>query len=237
MMLLYCCLYLIAVTETVLSFSPTSQTRHHNALSIRSSLNVFAIPVNDIDIANINLPIVGDVINEISNETEGSNSIPRGYHNARVLLVGDGDLSFAAALSGLKICKSLTATTWDSKERLAKSFPRAEENIRLIEEGGDKVQYEVDATRLKDSVKEGDIFDTIAWNFPHIAGKQNIKRNRELVQNFLVSAFSILKGDGIVKISLCDGQSGTKAADMDDWNFSWKLVDQVREIVYIIWEL
>lgn len=224
----------MAVSEIVFSFSPISQTRHHKALSLRSPLCNFATPVNDIDIANINVPIVGDVINEISDETEGGNSIPRGYHNARVLLVGDGDLSFAAALSGLKICKSLMATTWDSKERLAKSFPRAEENIQLIEEGGDKVHYEVDATRLKDSIKEGDIFDTIAWNFPHIAGKQNIKRNRELIQNFLVSAFSILKADGMVKISLCDGQSGTKAADMDDWNFSWKLVDQVREIGYTI---
>jgi hypothetical protein len=151
--------------------------------------------------------------------------------------VGDGDLSFAAALSGLKICRSLTATTWDSKERLAKSFLRAEDNIRLIEERGDKVQYEVDATRLKDSIQEGENFDTIAWNFPHIAGKQNIKRNRELVQNFLVSAFSILKGDGMVKISLCDGQSGTKATDMDDWNFSWKLVDQVAEAGCLLTEI
>ena len=32
-------------------------------------------------------------------------SIPRGYHNASVLLVGDGDLSFASALSSLKVCR------------------------------------------------------------------------------------------------------------------------------------
>ena len=36
---------------------------------------------------------------------ETSQPIPQGYKNARVLLVGDGDLSFAAALSSLKICK------------------------------------------------------------------------------------------------------------------------------------
>ena len=34
-------------------------------------------------------------------------------------------------------------------------------------------------------------FDTIAWNFPHIPGKQNIKRNRELIQNFMMSAFTL----------------------------------------------
>jgi hypothetical protein len=85
MMILYCCLYLIAVTETVLSFSPTSQTSHHNALSLRSSLNVFAIPavVSDVDTENTNLPIADDVINDVSNESDVDSSIPRGYHNAR----------------------------------------------------------------------------------------------------------------------------------------------------------
>ena len=33
-----------------------------------------------------------------------------------------------------------------------------------------------------------------------------------------------------MKISLCVGQSGTRAADMDDWNFSWKLVHQAAEV-------
>ena len=37
--------------------------------------------------------------------SESLKSIPRGYHNASVLLVGDGDLSFASALSSLKVCR------------------------------------------------------------------------------------------------------------------------------------
>lgn len=37
-------------------------------------------------------------------------------------------------------------------------------------------------------------------------------------------------GKGTVKIALCDGQSGTKALSMDDWNFSWKLVHQAAEV-------
>ena len=36
--------------------------------------------------------------------SEVSSRLPKGYDNARVLLVGDGDLSFAAALSTLKVC-------------------------------------------------------------------------------------------------------------------------------------
>jgi hypothetical protein len=44
------------------------------------------------------------VINTAS-PSEASQPIPQGYKDARVLLVGDGDLSFAAALSSLKICK------------------------------------------------------------------------------------------------------------------------------------
>jgi hypothetical protein len=34
----------------------------------------------------------------------------------------------------------------------------------------------------------------------------------------------------MVKIALCEGQSGTKAMNMDDWNFSWKLVHQASEV-------
>lgn len=34
----------------------------------------------------------------------------------------------------------------------------------------------------------------------------------------------------MVKIALCEGQSGTKAKNMDDWNFSWKLVHQASEV-------
>jgi hypothetical protein len=40
-----------------------------------------------------------------AHSSEILNSIPRGYHNASVLLVGDGDLSFASALSNLKVCR------------------------------------------------------------------------------------------------------------------------------------
>ena len=47
---------------------------------------------------------VSGVINTAS-PSEASQPIPQGYKDARVLLVGDGDLSFAAALSSLKICK------------------------------------------------------------------------------------------------------------------------------------
>jgi thioredoxin reductase len=37
-----------------------------------------------------------------------NNFIPKGYNNKRVLLVGDGDLSFAAALSSLKVSSRVT---------------------------------------------------------------------------------------------------------------------------------
>lgn len=43
---------------------------------------------------------------------ETSQPIPQGYKDARVLLVGDGDLSFAAALSSLKICRRWLITAY-----------------------------------------------------------------------------------------------------------------------------
>jgi hypothetical protein len=98
--------------------------------------------------------------------------------------------------------------------------------VKSIKSNGDNVEYGVDATKL--CYARG-TFDTILWNFPHIAGKQNIRKNRTLLQNFLLSAATVLDTDGCVKVALCEGQSGTNAGNVDDWNHSWKLVHQAAE--------
>ena len=54
--------------------------------------------------------------------SQGSCNIPRGYKDARVLLVGDGDLSFAAALSTLKVCRRLVRSQYIRSSSLNSSF-------------------------------------------------------------------------------------------------------------------
>jgi hypothetical protein len=99
------------------------------------------------------------------------------YNDKRVLVVGDGDLSFSLSLCQYGKCKELIATTWDDETRLFKSFNNAKDNVNNILKNGGKVNYGIDATKLPDYYKQNN-FDIVVWNFPHVPGKANIKRNR-----------------------------------------------------------
>ena len=148
------------------------------------------------------------------------NHIVEKFKNKDVLIVGDGDFSFANALSNMKITSSLTASTKDNQDRLYKSFVNSQKNVESIIANGDDVLYGVDATNITIS-KE---YDIVLWNFPHIVGKQNIKYNRLLIRSFLNSTGhnnNLLRINGSILISLCEGQSGTKAMNQEEWNHSW----------------
>lgn len=147
-----------------------------------------------------------------------------------VLLVGEGDFGFSSALSKMRICQSIVASTMDSQEYLFSSFLASKQNVQDSISHGTRVQYGVDGTKLHNNNEK---FDVVLWNFPHIKGKQNIKWNRELLVNFLSSARSCLSVDGIVKVSLCRGQSGLSVRSVEEWNKSWKLAP-AGKIVHIV---
>jgi Domain of unknown function (DUF2431). len=51
-------------------------------------------------------------------------------------------------------------------------------NIQRIRQNGHDLMFEVDATKLQDSLGSDVMLDRIQWNFPHWRGKNNHKRNR-----------------------------------------------------------
>jgi len=110
----------------------------------------------------------------------------------------------------------------DTEEYLFRSFPDSRKNVDASKARGTLVKHCVDATELHVH-GGGEKYDVILWNFPHIKGKQNIRWNRELLVKFLSSARCALQNNGLMKVSLCKGQSGLDAGNIDEWNKSWKL--------------
>jgi hypothetical protein len=147
------------------------------------------------------------------------------FEDKKVLVVGDGDFSFSRALANTQCCKSLYTSTLEGRTDLLKYYEASKAHIEEIEQLGGKVLFNIDATKI-DLTEQ---FDLIAWNFPHIAGKQNIRYNRQLLRQFLSHAATKLTSRGQIFLSLCEKQSGHDAQTKDDWNFSWKLLEQSSE--------
>lgn len=99
--------------------------------------------------------------------------------NDRILLVGEGDFSFARSLLETHGCASLIATSFDKQSALQSKYPQSTSNVRALEEEeGCQVLFGVDATKLGRSgeldgggkeVRKGN-FDRVVFNFPHVGG-------------------------------------------------------------------
>ena len=93
----------------------------------------------------------------------------------RILLIGEGDLSFARSLVEYHNCENVTATVYESIEELEGKYPYVGENITMVEDLGARVVYGVDATKTKGKAGLGGVgigtVDRIFFNFPHVGGK------------------------------------------------------------------
>ena len=91
----------------------------------------------------------------------------------RVLLLGEGDFSFGAALATLwgGQCEQLVATTLESEASVL-AEGEAADNVEMIRAGGGRVLFGIDATSLCTSaplaVKRR--FDRVVFNFPLASG-------------------------------------------------------------------
>ncbi|KAB1254941.1 Ferredoxin-fold anticodon-binding domain-containing protein 1 [Camelus dromedarius] len=144
----------------------------------------------------------------------------------RLLLVGEGNFSFAAALSEtLDPSTRLTATCLQRPADLAGSR-LVRENLQRLRERGTEVRFGVDCTQLADAFELHDReFDRIYFNFPHCGRKAGVAKNRELLAKFFQSCADVLAEEGEVHVALCRGQGGTPAdKPMREWHNSWQVV-------------
>ncbi|KAI9799684.1 MAG: hypothetical protein M1825_004419 [Sarcosagium campestre] len=134
--------------------------------------------------------------------------------DAQILLIGEGDFSFAASLHTSHACINLTATTLLTHEGAVSQHPLAAQHIATLERGDQRVLYEVDAVRLdrRREVRLGrGKWDCIAWNFPHTGGKstdvnRQVRANQELLVGFFKAALPLLAPQGTVVVTLFVGE-------------------------------
>lgn len=156
--------------------------------------------------------------------------------NDSVLLVGEGNFSFSAALSReLKqnLNVELIATCYESG---VNSHEAAERNVAYLRGNGIRVLFDVDATKLEECPSlESRLFDKIIFNFPHAGGKMRIERNRDLLRGFFVSSERTLKRNGLALVTLCNGQGGTPV-DVPGrrWDDSWKIVEMAAHGNFVL---
>lgn len=144
---------------------------------------------------------------------------------ARVLIVGDGNFSFARAFLRHNVPRladgslEVTASSLDSRQELADMYPNSAEILDELARGGVRVMHQMDATALEASAAlsagapPATAFDRVVFNFPHFAAGGNrrnkISRHRQLLREFFASARGVLRDDGQVWVTLCRGQGGT----------------------------
>ncbi|XP_018345568.1 PREDICTED: mitochondrial ribosome-associated GTPase 2 isoform X2 [Trachymyrmex septentrionalis] len=152
--------------------------------------------------------------------------------NDSVLLIGEGNFSFSAALLRQNLNIELIATCYES----GTNQEAAERNVDYLQSNGICVLFDVDATKLEECLSlKSRRFDKIIFNFPHAGGKMRIERNRDLLKDFFVSSERMIKENGQILVTLCNGQGGTP---MDEprrrWDDSWKIVEMAAHGNFIL---
>ncbi|MCJ1288456.1 hypothetical protein MMC26_007814 [Xylographa opegraphella] len=138
--------------------------------------------------------------------------------NDRILLIGEGDFSFAYSLHTYHACTALTATTFETRNTLFAKYPQAAAHINTLELSNQKVLFSIDATKLGLPVPTGggpairkDPWDLIVFNFPHVGGltkdrNRQVRANQELVVKFLERAKALLAPGASIIVTIFEGE-------------------------------
>lgn len=167
---------------------------------------------------------------ESSDEDDEEDEVWRKHYSSkhRILLVGEGDFSFALCLANhFGSARNIVATCLDSQDDLERKFSDGIRNVRELEERGCLVFYGIDVRNMSQHFfLRTQRFDRIVYNFPHVGflfredSFCQIQLNKELVEGFLRNARVLLKkGDGEIHVTHKEGEPYNK----------WELVEEAMK--------
>ncbi|KAJ8347545.1 hypothetical protein SKAU_G00261340 [Synaphobranchus kaupii] len=153
-----------------------------------------------------------------------------------VLLVGEGNFSFSAALCQAAGDSVSVTTTCLQSEDVARQQDCADDNLQRLKDCGAEVYFEVDCTRLTEcETLSQRLFDCVIFNFPHCGRKSGVKKNRNLLAKFFHNCVQVLTQSGEVHVALCNGQGGTPVdKPIREWHNSWQAVAMAAEAGLIL---
>jgi 25S rRNA (uracil2634-N3)-methyltransferase len=149
--------------------------------------------------------------------------IPFSVHDS-ILLLGEGDFSFASALITHHGCANVTATTFEDPATLAEKYgDDAVAHVRTLQDEEQLVLYNVDCTKLSSykKIRTRAPWDRIIFNFPHTGGltkdvNRQVRANQALLSSFFASAKPLLAsegppegGEGSIIVTLFEGEPYT----------------------------
>eukprot|EP00658_Telonema_sp_P-2_P051622 TRINITY_DN39710_c0_g1_i1.p1 TRINITY_DN39710_c0_g1~~TRINITY_DN39710_c0_g1_i1.p1 ORF type:complete len:302 (+),score=57.29 TRINITY_DN39710_c0_g1_i1:147-1052(+) len=130
-----------------------------------------------------------------------------------ILMVGEGDFSFAMALASRRGTRGLLASSFDSLQQVMDKYPTGKGNLEALRKAEVPVYGGVDATNLgeypwmQDEAGEPRLFDRVAFNFPHCGGSsdEDLVVNQGLLAGFFQAAAPFLSvGEGKAVVTLRD---------------------------------
>jgi len=129
----------------------------------------------------------------------------------RVLLFGEGDLSFASSVASIHSGCHLDATVFLNDDQWAERFPEDQHRILALRERGHEVRFNVDAT-TESCASCAAVF----FNFPHVSASESytetgatLSLSGQLASAFLVNACKTADTNTLIVLGLwgrCDGR-------------------------------
>uniref|UniRef100_A0A915PS15 Elongation factor 1-beta n=1 Tax=Setaria digitata TaxID=48799 RepID=A0A915PS15_9BILA len=125
----------------------------------------------------------------------------------RILILGDGNLSFSLAFARMHPETEIYASVLENYSEFIRRYPSGKKNISELRSHYPYVHilFSVDACLFPKNWIG--FYDDIIWNFPHHCGKANLRKSCHLMRKAFASIGQILSC-GRFHITLAKGQSG-----------------------------